>query len=475
MKAEQITRVKSDCAPAMQAKLAPWMHQLLGERKDLLYTWIEKYGSPIHIVVQSEFHRNVKDLLEPLSSRKVKGGLFFARKANKLECFVEAAGQAGIGVDTASLTELRETLALGIPPEKVILTAIGKSEKLIREAIASGCLLVIENEDELNLLRQIASSHTNPIRIALRFSGFEVNGRAVFSRFGLPVKDSQAIIDRISKEKNLKLVLLHAHLDRYDTEERAMAGRELLRIADYAGRLGIKVSAIDLGGGILMRYIEKEEQWLQFQEELKSAVRGEREHFTYKQDGLGFFKAGQELHGKADFYPVWNPISKERFISAVLDHKHGGSALHEELVARNVELFFEPGRALLDNCGITVANLAYRKRDTLGNLHLGVRMNRMNLRPFRAEFCSDPIFLAKGARERATEGAYLVGCLCSESDTIFRRKLQIENMPEPDDLAVFANSAGYLAHHMEIGTHGDPLPLNLVLDPKSWEIRSAVR
>lgn len=440
------------------------------QEKARVKNWVREFGSPLHVVVKEEFFNNVAALQSPIRQRGLQGGLFFARKANKLAFFVEAAKEAGIGVDTASLSELRETAGLGLAPEKIILTAIGKSETLLREAVDRGCIIVVENYDELNLLTQIAGSETRAINIGLRFSGFELNGRMIYSRFGLDYAQHRATIDSI-KERNLNLVLLHAHVDRYDTEERAMATRQLIQAAKYAQECGHDCKSIDLGGGILMRYLEDESQWMNFQKELISAVKGERPSFTFKGDGLGFYLAAGELAGNADFYPAWNALAKEKFVESILDHRFKGSLLYSEIASANLNLYFEPGRALLDNCGLTFAEVAFRKKDTLGQLMIGLRMNRMNLRPFRAEFCCDPLVMNYGDQWPAAEGAYLVGCLCSESDTIFRRKFQLDVLPDPGDMFLFPNSAGYLAHHMEIGTHGDPLPTNILIDPKSWEIK----
>jgi len=457
-----------NCAPPLQAKAAGWMRALLKE-KELLRQWLNDFGSPLHVVTKQDFLQNTECLLKPMRERKLDGGLFFARKANKLAFFVEAAKQAGIGVDTASLSELKETLALGLDPEKIILTAIGKTEAVLRAAMDTGCLIVVENEDELSMLKQLAASRNEAVKIGLRFSGFEIEKRTIYSRFGFKLKDHQAIIDGC-KDCNLNVILLHAHIDRYDIAERAMAARQLIRVSEYAREAGNNCNSIDLGGGILMCYLEHEEQWRNFQDELIAAVKGERESFTFKGDGLGYYVAGGKLEGQADLYPAWNSLAKEKFIEAVLDHKTNGKALHQEITEAKLKLYFEPGRSLLDNCGMSLADLAFRKADTLNETLYGLRMNRMNLRPFRAEFCSDPILLSYGPRARANNGAYLVGCLCSESDTIFRRKFFFPERPEPGDVFVFLNSAGYLAHHMEIGTHGDPIPRNILIDPQSWQI-----
>jgi diaminopimelate decarboxylase len=458
------------CAPPLTAKLAPWMRRLI-ERPEIAGAWLEQHGSPVHVVVVSEFERNVKDLLSAIHSRALSGGLFFARKANKLPWFVTAAMEQGIGVDTASLREVKETLELGVSPGQVIVTAVGKEQELVAEAVGNGCLLVIDNADELELVRSVARSLGKCARIGLRFSGFEAGAGKVFSRFGFPVAEAGELVATATQSGQLKLELLHAHLDRYDTQERAVAALQLIRIADSLAALGHPISGIDLGGGILMRYLESESEWQAFLDQLVASVRGDHPPFTYRDDGLGYYRVGNELFGQADLYPAWNKISKERFIAAVLDYTEDGIPLHRHLSERGLKLFFEPGRALLDNTGITLARTAFRKRDTLGNLLLGLAMNRTNLRPFRAEFCSDPILLAGGTRSELAGGAFLVGNLCAEGDILFRRKIDIRRLPEPGDIFCFANTAGYLAHHLEIGTHGNPLPKNLLVEPQSFEIR----
>lgn len=458
-----------DCAPPLAPKLAPWMRKFV-EHPTAAKVWLAAHNSPLHAVVTSEFRRNAQDLLSPLKARNLNGGLYFARKANKLPWFVRVANEEGLGVDTASLREVQETLALGVPAERIIVTAIGKDHTLLNAAIQAGCLLVLDNQDELNLLKSITENTGTTARIGLRFSGFQINGRKVFSRFGFPIDNAGELLAAVSQLPRLKLELLHAHLDRYDIAERAEAAMQLIELSDRAASMGHHLQGIDLGGGILMRYLESASEWEEFIECLKSSVRGQRPAFTYMNDGLGHFMAGNELCGQADLYPVWNSISKERFISAVLDYQVNGSPLHKQLSQRKLKVFFEPGRSLLDNTGITLASVTFRKHNTLNHLLIGTAMNRTNLRPFRAEFCSDPILLAGGRREPMTEGAFIVGSLCSESDLIFRRKLKLNMLPEPGDVFCFANTAGYLMHHMEIGTHGNPLPTNLLIDPDTMDI-----
>jgi diaminopimelate decarboxylase len=463
----------SSSAPPLDAKVAPWMAELL-KRPDLIRQLLVKYGSPSHIVMPTEFERNVDDLLKPFQDRKLEGGLFFARKANKLPWFLPLAAKKKIGVDTASLNEVNETLAAGLPPNQIVITAIGKEESLIRQAIAKHCTLIVDCLDEIEQVKAIARSLNLKASIGLRFSGFKVAERKIFSRFGFAIEDVSSVFDAVAAESLLSVGLLHAHLDRYDPSERASAARALLEIVDYGKNRGHSIDAIDLGGGILMRYLKSEEQWSQFSNALLQSVTGQRPPFTYLNDGLGYQNIEGRVIGNADIYPMWNDISKERFLTAVLDDDTSGTPLHKEISDRRLKLFFEPGRALLDNVGITIASVTFRKRDTLGNFLLGIGMNRTNLRPFRAEFCSDPLFVSEAERESTNEGAFLVGNLCSESDLLFRRRIALNRMPLPQDSVAFLNTAGYLAHHMEIGTHGNPLPKNLLLEAETFQVLSVI-
>lgn len=461
-----------NCAPKLTPKVAPWMSQFVNDPANARRL-IAKFGSPLHLVATEEFSRNVGDLLAPLQSRGLEGGLYFARKANKLPWFVQTARDRGIGVDTATLVELRETLQLGVPARQVVSTAIGKGRELIELAVQSGSLLIVDNDDELKAVKAVSQELGKRARLGLRFSGFTIGDRKVFSRFGFAVEDAGAILDQVLNSEWLQMETLHAHLDRYDVSERAAAARKLIEIAAVArAARELTISGIDLGGGILMRYLVSEEEWHAFEAALVEQIEGKRAFFTFQNDGLGYFRAGDKTHGKADLYPAWNAISKERFIAAILDHEGGNRPLWRELRDANLQIYFEPGRAMLDNVGITLATVTFRKRDAAGNLLIGVEMNRTNLRPFRAEFCSDPMLLCEGLRQPLSEGAFIVGNLCSESDLIFRRRLRLPVYPEPGDVVCFFNSAGYLAHHMEIGTHGNALPKNILISRDTFAVEA---
>ena len=458
-------------APPLQARLAPWMQTVMNDY-GRLREWIESYGSPLHTTVLSSFVNNIKELEAPLKERGVDGGLFFARKANKLPWFVKEAANNNIGIDTASLDEIEETLSFKIEGKDIVVTAIGKDKRIVTRSIESGCLLVIDNLDELELIESVSKELGKKARVGLRFSGFTTDYRIVFSRFGFPIGDAISLAQRVSKSEFLSLEIFHAHIDKYKTDERAQAAFEMIDIIDQLKQKDINIKGIDLGGGILISYLAKKAQWEAYLARLKSAVLKEEPSFNHQDDGLGFHLENGEVVGEMDLYPFYNDLAKGKFIESILETTRDDKPLYKEFAERNLKLFFEPGRALLDNVGMTLARVAFRKHDTEGNFLIGLQMNRMNLRPFRAEFCVDPYLVAGGKRDALEDAAYFVGCLCSESDLIYKRRLKLNMQPIQDDIYAFPNTAGYLAHHMEIGTHGNPLPTNLLLDPHSFEVLS---
>lgn len=451
--------------------MAQWVKTLLA-KPEKLREWTDEFGSPLHITELSEFNKNIDDLTNPIKERGLDSCLYFARKANKLAWFVKAAKAKGIGVDTASLLEVEETLELGLDPEKVVVTAIGKDKNLVEQSIKSGCLLIIDNEDELDLIEATARELNKKARVGLRFSGFQTDYRVVFSRFGFPIKDAIVLASKVNESSHLKLEVFHAHIDKYKTEERASAAFAMIKVIDeLKSSKGININGIDLGGGILINYLNSQEQWSTYRQQLEEAVLEKRPHFNANNDGLGLTCVNGKLEGEPEVYPFWNDNAKGTFIANILDQKEDGIPLSKQLASRNLKLYFEPGRALLDNAGITLGCVSFRKYDTEGNYLVGLSMNRMNLRPFRQEFCVDPVHVSfSNNLTEMKEPAYLAGCLCSESDLIYRRKIQLTHKPEVNDLFLFPNSAGYLAHHMEIGTHGNPLPKNILIDSENLEI-----
>src|SRR3954462_2752000 len=82
----------------------------------------------------------------------------YAVKANSNQAVIATLARLGAGADVVSEGELRRARAAGIPPEKIMFSGIGKSERELALAIDEGILCVnVESEPELELLSAIAA------------------------------------------------------------------------------------------------------------------------------------------------------------------------------------------------------------------------------------------------------------------------------------------------------------------------------
>src|SRR4051794_32271645 len=166
---------------ALPARLEPWQEELCAQPA-VLAEWIESYGSPLNVIDPAPLARNAAELQDVADDLGVDFRIFFARKANKTLALVDEAVRHGLGVDVASERELQQVLDRGVPAADVVVTAAVKPRPLLELCAAAGAAVVIDNEDELRLLLEVAAGG-NPVPVALRL-GPALGGRP-HTRFGL--------------------------------------------------------------------------------------------------------------------------------------------------------------------------------------------------------------------------------------------------------------------------------------------------
>jgi diaminopimelate decarboxylase len=155
-------------------------------------------------------------------------------------------------------------------------------------------------------------------------------------------------------------------------------------------------------------------------------------------------------------------------LAGILDASSDGGrgTLAEDVRTRGLVLRCEPGRSLLDGCGLTVARVEHRKRHRDGTWYIGVAMNRSQCATAKPDHAVDPILLRIGGgasgRPSPMEG-YLTGTFCTESDLLSRRRLGFPHGVARGDIVVFPNTAGYLMHFVETRSHQFPLARNVIV------------
>ena len=443
--------IRSKCAGAvpLRGRLEPW-HEHLAARPERIAGWMATHGSPLNLIDPTPMGRNAAELTQAASARGLDLRIFFARKANKALALVDEATRLGLGVDVASEQELRQALQRGVAAEDIVVTAAIKPRALLELCAESGAVVVIDNLDELRLVSEVASSLREPARMALRLAPTPPSGAAP-TRFGMTAGELAALDELSSTE--LTVTGVHFHLDGYSAEHRVAAIGESLSVADVLRDRGHPVAFLDMGGGIPMSYLESAAEWEGFWAEHERAARGDGTQVTF--DG----------HALGKTYPYHQAPIRGDWLGLILDARLANGTVAEELGARELELRMEPGRALLDGCGMTVARVEFRKQRADGTWLIGLAMNRTQMRSTSDDFLVDPLLIrppTHGEPTAAIDG-YLVGAYCVERELISWRRFRFPDGVAVGDLVAFPNTAGYLMHILESASHQIPLAQNLVV------------
>ncbi len=477
--------LRAPCAGviALPARLEPWQVIVCRQPK-MLSGWLDRYGSPLNLLDSSPVVRNAGELMDAAAHARVDLKIYFARKANKALTFVEKAHEIGLGVDVASEQELGQTLDLGVPAAEIVVSAAVKPRALLELCAASGATVVIDNEDELRLLIDAARRSGQNVPVAPRLAPKLVDRQ---TRFGLASDDIIAMVDRHwaeGAEQPLSIAGVHFHLDGYDAAERVSALAESVELIEALRERGHQPTFVDIGGGIPMSYFDDASDWDRFWSDHRSALLGRQESLTFEGHGLGLTAHAEEVLGRPNLYPYYQEPVRGTWLAEVLtgtlELARGAESAAGALRARGLQLRCEPGRSLLDGCGLTAARVEFRKRRRDGTWLIGLMMNRTQCRSSSDEFLVDPLLLRVGDPsdddngERSPIEGYLVGAYCIERDLLSWRRMRFPTGVDVGDIVVFPNTAGYLMHILESTSHQMPLARNLVIRPGEQPLLDAI-
>ncbi|ROZ61884.1 Y4yA family PLP-dependent enzyme [Kocuria soli] len=468
-------RAAAHGTPPLAARLEPWMRDLLsdpGECDRLLRT----YGSPVNVHDFTPLQRNAAEMVQSGARHGVPLRVFVARKANKTLGLVEAVKDLGHGIDVASERELRQVLDLGMSPADIILTAAVKPERLLRLAMERGVPVALDNLDEALLAQQVSSGLPAPSPVVLRMAPEPAEGLAP-TRFGESAETWLSFLDDHPLEAaGQRVDGIHFHLHGYSARDRAVALTQAIEFIDRLREGGHAPSFIDMGGGVPMSYLNDGEQWATFWEQHEADLLDGGTTQTWRGDGLGLrvedHSEGPRLTGVRDVYPYHQSPVRGEWLDAVLTTQIApGVTVAQALNERGITLRCEPGRSMLDGCGLTLARVVFRKHTSDGVPIVGLEMNRTQCRSTSADFLVDPVLVRTGSQARGAshkeawngnDGAFLVGAYCIEAELILRRRICFPAGIDVGDVIALPNTAGYLMHILESASHQIPLAANVV-------------
>jgi diaminopimelate decarboxylase len=407
-------------------------------------------GSPLGVVLPQRLTENVAAFRAIYSEHRLAGQIFYAHKANRSSALVRELAATGAGIDVASLGELQHALGAGFGAHRIMATG-PKTTEYLWLAARAGVTVGADSTAELVELAALVTGRALPrVRVMARLSGFastgvQVGGRR--SRFGTPAAAVARVLDVIEKHADaLELTGVAFHLDTIGLPEKAVALEGCLAALEECRRRGLRPWSVDIGGGFGVNYLADGAQWQRYTSALTEAVLGEREPLTWNGYGYGLRAEAGTVRGSLNLYPAHRPVSGPAYLDRLLrtaapeQRRPLGTLLLDNMY----DLHIEPGRALLDQCGMVLATVLEVRDGDDGDTIVRLDCNARDVSLEEHGVLMDPVIVHRsGPAAPEPVGAYLYGNLCLEADLLTRRKVFLPSRPRSGDLLAFVNTAGY--------------------------------
>jgi len=345
-----------------------------------------EFGTPLYIYHAEKIKEQYKKLTDGFSVLDTK--FFYASKALTNINILRYIKFIGCNVDCSSINEVKMALHAGFEPQRILYTSNGIAFSEIEEAVEAGVHI---NIDSLSNLEKFGKKygHSYPVGIRIRPNimaggNLKISTGHEGSKFGIPVQQLDKI-EAVVKETNLFIRTLHIHTgsDIKDADVFVKGMEVLFDIIPHFPELEV----IDLGGGFKVPYKPEE-----------------------KETDINLL--AQKIKETFDNHPI---AGNKKF-----------------------QLWFEPGKFMVSECGYLVAQTTVLKDTgvtTFAALNTG--LNHL-IRPmmYDAYHHINNISNPDGAQKTYT----ITGNIC-ETDT-FAANRPINEIREGDYLA-FLNAGAY--------------------------------
>jgi diaminopimelate decarboxylase len=381
---------------------------LEGVRVADLATW---HGTPLYVYSRGAMRAALEPYQRALTARKHL--ICYAMKANSTLAVLQTFANLGCGFDIVSGGELRRVLAIGGDPSRVVFSGVGKTADEMRFALETGVRCFnVESESELVTLSNVASHLKRRAPISLRVNpDVDAKTHPYIStglrgnKFGVAHDQAVAVYRHAARLPGIEVVGIDCHIGSQITDGAPYlaAVDRLLDLVEAVEREGVRLSHIDLGGGLGITYTDEK------------------------------------------------PPAADALIGAMLARIDARG--HGER-----EILVEPGRSLVGNAGLLLSRVQVLKRGNERNFCIvDAAMNDL-VRPamYNAWMGITPCAL----RDAAPETWDVVGPICESGDWLGReRSLAVA---EGDLLAI--TSAGAYAMAMASNYNSRPRAAEVMVD-----------
>lgn len=375
----------------------------------------EQFGTPLYVYSRATLERHWNAFDKSVGEHPHL--VCYAVKANSNLGVLNTLARLGSGFDIVSGGELERVIAAGGDPSKVVFSGVGKTAQEMKRALELGIKCFnVESEPELERLNQVAVEMGVKAPISLRINpDVDANTHPYIStglrdnKFGIAFERAPDVYKFAQSLSNLEIKGIDCHIGSQltDIDPFIDATDRLLALIDDLKAQGINIAHLDVGGGLGVVYRD-------------------------------------EL-----------PPQPSDYAKALL----GRLDNHQDL-----ELIFEPGRAIAANAGVLLTKVEFLKHTEHKNFAIiDAAMNDL-MRPALYQAWQNIVPVKPREGEAVTYD--LVGPICETGDFLGKDRALV--LKENDLLAVrsagaygFVMSSNYntRARVAEVMVDGDKLHL----------------
>ena len=371
------------------------------------------YHTPLYIFDEATIRQRCREAMGCITyaNHKVR----YACKALTLQAVLKIVREEGLWIDASSINEVHRALRAGFVASEIYYTGEGATKDVYRHLVERGVLVNCTSIDQIRLLGAAGGT-----ACSIRINPGQGHGETNKTNTGGPSSKHGIYLDQIEAAK----------------EQAAVLGIKLIGVHSHIG------SGTDLG------------HWLTIKDITLDLARGFPD--------LQFVNLGGGLP------VVYNPATDSR-----MPLEEWGAALSESMerfsrdLGRDIRLFIEPGRYIVAECGLLLAEAQSIKSTPGYNFVIVNTGLNHNIRPAMYGSYHPIRFIAHDGRPREGKQDYVIAGYLCESGDVFTVNgdgtLAPRELPtiEVGDLMVMGHVGAY-SHSMKNDYNSMNLPASLL-------------
>ena len=377
----------------------------------------DEVGTPVYVYSTATLVRHARIMREALSQLD-DPLIAYAVKANPNPAVLATLARAGMGGDIVSIGEYRRARAAGIPPERILFSAVGKTADEMTEALAGGLLQFnLESVEEARTLSEVALAAGKRAPVGFRINPDVAAGThakittgTADNKFGIPATDALAAFRAARDLPGLEVTGVTVHIGSQLTSLAPLeaAFERLGSLLVTLREAGFDLTMADLGGGL----------------------------------GVPYGRGQPEPPSPADYGAMVTRVTRNW----------------------GVRLAFEPGRLISANAGVLLSRVVRVKPGAIHPwLIVDAAMNDL-MRPALYDAYHDIDAVEPGGKRMT---ANVVGPVCESGDT-FAMGREMDSV-DAGGLIVFRTAGAYGAA-MSSGYNSRPLTAEVLVDGDRWAL-----